>query len=75
VDTATPRPRLSATAKPPTGSKPLEVNSSGGNSGSAAGGLAVPPAQSRNWLMMAGVVALAAGASWGFYYMMRPPRD
>jgi hypothetical protein len=45
--------------------------------GDAGGGLAPAPQSAfpSRTLMMSGVVLLAAGSSWAFYYLTRPPRN
>jgi hypothetical protein len=37
--------------------------------------VSTPKQASRNVFLMAGIVAVAAGGSWGFYYLMKPARD
>ena len=75
-ETATPRPpRATATPK----RAPIDARALGNQppTGSAAGGQG--PEASKSWMsqgfMLFGLVAVAAGGSWGFYYFLKPPRD
>ena len=43
--------------------------------GAAGGGTAPVALRPNQTLMAAGLIVLAAGASWGFYYFVKPQHD
>jgi hypothetical protein len=74
VPTATPKSKASAvTTKPVATSNPTlkltPTNSAAGGTGAAAGGGV------GKLLTTIGLVGIAAGGSWGFYYFLKPQRD
>jgi hypothetical protein len=75
-ETPTPKPpRTVATPKrAPTDARPITNLTP---TGSAAGGQGPDASRSaiNQVLMLFGLVAVAAGGSWGFYYFLKPPKD
>jgi hypothetical protein len=74
MPTRTPRAQASSRDRAPTNARPISNLTP---TGAAAGGPGPRSegTQASKVLMLAGLVAVAAGGSWGFYYFLRPPKD